>query len=156
MALEHILDKTFTFDSVRNAYVCSDIDAISVICNMAFGDYVQLVEAPEDFVAVFINKSLIITSIFGVRYYDQGQEYHAVATVTLNVTNFEKHNRIFENYVVTPDYTFENPTAWNDEIKEYFNTKYNGYYPPFIDGLSYSWKYGLTPNGGVYTPIVED
>ena len=157
LALEHILDKTFTFVSYRNAYVCSDIDAISVIANMAFGDYVQLVEAPEDFVAVFFNESLIITSIFDVRYYDQGQEHHAVANVTLTVTNFEKtHNRILESYVVTPDYSFEAPTGWDDEIKEYFNTKYNGYYPPFIDGLSYSWKYGLTPNGGVYTPIVED
>ena len=156
LTLENILKEEFIYNSKRDAYVCTSKDAMAVIGNLAFGDYVELVSAPIDFTAKFENHSLLITCIFDVVYFDE-EEHHAVATVTLNVSNFEKtHNPYIETYVKTPDYTYVAPTEWDTEAYQYFDEKFNHYYPPFIEGLSYSWKMGLTPNEGYYRPIVED
>lgn len=156
LALEHILKEDFVYSEERGAYVCSSMAAMAVIGNLAFSDYVELVSAPSYFTMKYVNNSLVITCIFDVRYFDE-EEKHTNATVTLTVSNFEKtHNSAIETYVKTPDYTYVAPAEWDYDSKEYFDEKYNGYYPPFIEGLSYSWKMGLIANEGYYRPIVED
>lgn len=155
LALEHILDKEFTLGE-NNTYVSTDFDALAVIGSLAFGDYVTLTSAPENFTAKFENDKLTISAVFGVDFYDE-QPLHFDASISIEVTKFEStKNALLEKYVKNPNYTFVAPTEWNNGVKEYFNENYNSYYPPFIEGLSYSWNYGDSVSEGSYVVMVED
>ena len=156
LAVEHIVDKEFTYDSTKEAYVCSDFDALAVIGNLGFGNWVELTIAPENFTAKFVNGNLIINAVFEVHYFDEVQ-VDTTADITLTVSSIEKtSNERIESYVANPDYTFVAPTEWTAGAKENFDEEFNGYYPPFINGLSYSWDYGVYVSEGYYVAIVED
>ena len=157
LAPEHILDKKFTYVESREAYVCSDFDAIAILADLAFGEYAELASAPEDFTAVFENNAITFTALFDIYYFDL-KPIHAVATVSLTISKIEAtHNKVLENYIANPNYVFVAPTEWDTGIEEYyFNEYYNRYYPPFIDGLSYSWHYGQSVSEGSYVVMVED
>ena len=156
IALEHILEEEFVYSEERDAYICSSMAAMAVIGNLAFSDYVELVSAPSDFTMKYVDQSLVITCIFDVRYFDI-EEKHTNATVTLTVSNFEKtHNDAIETYVKTPDYCYATPTEWDSDAISYFDEKYNSFYPPFIDNLSYSYRLGLIASEGAYRPVIED
>ena len=156
-APEHFIDAAYSFDETKGEYVCSDFNAIAVIANLAFGEWVQLAIAPENFTGKFANNKLVFTAIFEVIYYDEDVEYDLDATVTLTFKDFgSTYNKSLLDYIANPSVVYVAPTAWDNGIKDYFDTYYNKYYPPFIDGLSYSWKYGRSQSEGSYTVAVED
>lgn len=155
LALEHILDKEFT-KGENDIFTCTDFDAMAVIGGLAFGDYVTLTSAPENFTAKFENDKLTISAVFGVDFFDE-QPLHFDASISIEVTKLEStKNTLMEKYVKNPDYTYKAPTDWDNGVKEYFDENYNGYYPPFIEGLSYSWDYGSSVSEGSYVVMVED
>lgn len=155
-APENIVSAPYTYDNERKAYVCNDFDAITVIANLAFGEYTSMVSAPEAFTGVFKNNKLTITAIFDV-YYFYIVEVHAIATVTLTFTHLgSTHNKSLEDYVKNPSVIYNAPTAWDQGSKHLFNQYFNGVIPPFIDGLSYSWKYGTSSSEGSTVVMVED
>ena len=157
LASEHILDKSFTFSEEREAYVCSDWDAIAVIADLGVGIYAEVVSSPLDFTATFADNQITITSVYDYVYFDL-KEIHATFTVTLTISNIENtKNKVLENYIRKPDYVFVAPTEWDTGIKEdYFDKYFNSDYPPFINGLSYSWHYGEDVSEGNTVTLVED
>lgn len=155
-APDHIFESTFTKDETSNFYICEDFDAIAVVANLAFGEYTTLVSSPENLTGEYKNNKLIITGLYTLDYYDEG-EIHVNATVTLTFTKIETTtNSSLESYVANPSVSYTAPTAWDNGIKELFNTYYNGYYPPFINNLSYSWKYGQSYSEGNDAILLED
>lgn len=156
LAVEHLVDKTFTYDETDKIYKSTSMDAMAVLANLAFGDYTSLVSAPEYITAKFENNALTFRGVFDINYFDE-VEVHTTGDVTLVVSNFEKtRNSVLEGYVANPDYTYTAPTEWDSDTIKFFNEEFNGYIPPFIEGLSYAWKSGQSVSEGYYVAMVED
>lgn len=156
LAVEHLVDKTFTYDETDKIYKSTSMDAMAVLANLAFGDYTSLVSAPEYITAKFENNALTFRGVFDINYFDE-VEVHTTGDVTLVVSNFEKtRNSVLEGYVANPDYTYVAPTEWDSDTIALFNEEFNGYIPPFIEGLSYAWKSGQSVSEGYYVAMVED
>ena len=156
LAVEHLVDKQFTYDSSLGLYKSTSMDAMAVLANLAFGDYTSLVSAPEYITAKFENNVLTFRGVFDINYFDE-VEVHTTGDVTLVVSNFEKtHNALLESYVASPDYTFVAPTEWDSDTIELFKQEFNNVIPPFIEGLSYAWKSGQSVSEGFYVAMVED
>lgn len=156
LAVEHLVDKTFTYDETDKIYKSTSMDAMAVLANLAFGDYTSLVSAPEYITAKFENNSLTFRGIFDITYFDV-VEVHTTGDVTLVVSDFGKtRNAILEGYIANPDYTYVAPTEWDSDTIALFNEEFNGYIPPFIEGLSYAWKSGQSVSEGFYVAMVED
>lgn len=156
LSLEHILDKEYVQDAENNTYYTVDRDATAVLANLAFGEYVQLVSDTEKIIAKYENDTLTLSGDYGVTYFDV-VEVSTTAHVTVTVTKLgDTRNSILEGYVAEPDYTYTAPTEWDDDIKELFDNHYNGYYPPFVEGLSFAYKYGQGVSEGFYTARLED
>lgn len=155
---EQILAKEYTYDAEKGAYVCTDWDAIAMIATMAFGFSTEASAiAPEYFTAKYSEGSgIVIEADFRVVYFDE-QEVDITAHVSLTVNSLgSTHNSRVEAYVANPDYTYVAPTEWNSGIKACFDDRYNSYYPPFINNLSYSWDYYYAWNEGYGAIVVED
>lgn len=156
LAVEHLVDKPFTYDETDKIYKSTSMDAMAVLANLAFGDYTSLVSAPEYITAKFENNALTFRGVFDINYFDE-VEVHTTGDVTLVVSNFEKtRNSVLEGYVANPDYTYTAPTEWDSDTIALFNEEFNGYIPPFIEGLSYAWKSGQSVSEGYYVAMVED
>lgn len=156
LAVEHLADKEFTYDSELGMYKSTSMDAIAVLANLGFGDYTSLVSAPEYITANFEDHTLTYTGIFEITYFDV-VEVHTTGEVTLEVTNFEKtHNSVIESYVVTPDYAYEAPTGWDSDTIALLKQEFNNVIPPYIEGMSYAWKAGQGVSEGFYVAMVED
>lgn len=156
LAVEHLVDKPFTYDETDKIYKSTSMDAMAVLANLAFGDYTSLVSAPEYITAKFENNALTFRGVFDINYFDE-VEVHTTGDVTLVVSSFEKtRNSVLEGYVVNPDYTYTAPTEWDGDTITLFNEEFNGYIPPFIEGLSYAWKSGKSVSEGYYVAMVED
>ena len=156
LAVEHLVDKPFTYDETDKIYKSTSMDAMAVLANLAFGDYTSLVSAPEYITAKFENNALTFRGVFDINYFDE-VEVHTTGDVTLVVSNFEKtRNSVLEGYVANPDYTYTAPTEWDSDTIALFNEEFNGYIPPFIEGLSYAWKSGQSVSEGFYVAMVED
>lgn len=156
LAVEHLVDKTFTYDETDKIYKSTSMDAMAVLANLAFGDYTSLVSAPEYITAKFENNALTFRGVFDINYFDE-VEVHTTGDVTLVVSNFEKtRNSVLEGYVANPDYSYTAPTEWDSDTIKLFNEEFNGYIPPFIEGLSYAWKSGQSVSEGYYVAMVED
>ncbi|GEM_PF-3820701 len=156
LAVEHLADKKFSYDSSLGMYKSTSMDAFAVLANLGFGDYTSLVSAPEYITAKFENNTLTFRGVFDINYFDE-VEVHTTGDVTLVVSNFEKTcNSVLEGYVANPDYTYTAPTEWDSDTIALFNEEFNGYIPPFIDGLSYAWKSGKSVSEGYYVAMVED
>lgn len=156
LAVEHLVDKPFTYDETDKIYKSTSMDAMAVLANLAFGDYTSLVSAPEYITAKFENNSLTFRGIFDITYFDV-VEVHTTGDVTLVVSDFGKtRNAILEGYIANPDYTYVAPTEWDSDTIALFNEEFNGYIPPFIEGLSYAWKSGQSVSEGFYVAMVED
>ena len=156
LAVEHLVDKPFTYDETDKIYKSTSMDAMAVLANLAFGDYTSLVSAPEYITAKFENNALTFRGVFDINYFDE-VEVHTTGDVILVVSNFEKtHNSVLEGYVANPDYIYTAPTEWDSDTITLFNEEFNGYIPPFIEGLSYAWKSGKSVSEGYYVAMVED
>ena len=157
IGLEQLFKCDFRYSASKGAYVCSDYLGLAIIATMAFGFSTEAsCIAPENFIAYFINGNLYINAVFEVRYFDV-KEIITNANVTLTVNNFKKtHNTKIESYVANPDYTFEDPTEWDNGIKELFSERYNNYMPPFIKDLSFSWHYYPAWNEGKAAIALDD
>jgi len=156
LAVEHLVDKPFTYDETDKIYKSTSMDAMAVLANLAFGDYTSLVSAPEYITAKFENNVLTFRGVFDITYFDV-VEVHTTGDVTLVVSNLEKtSNAILEGYIANPDYTYVAPTEWDSDTIALFNEEFNGYIPPFIEGLSYAWKSGKSVSEGYYVVMVED
>ena len=156
LTVEGMLSGEYTYSEEKGVYVSTDRYSKAVLANLAFGGYTQLVSDSLDITAKYENDSLVFTADYGVTYFDI-VEVNTTAHVTVTVSNLGKtRNEVLENYVANPDYTYVAPTEWSNGAKECFDEDYNGYYPPFIEGLSYSWKYGRGVSEGNYTVRVED
>ena len=156
LAVEHLVDKPFTYDETDKMYKSTSMDAMAVLANLAFGDYTSLVSAPEYITAKFENNALTFRGVFDINYFDE-VEVHTTGDVTLVVSNFEKtRNSVLDGYVANPDYTYTAPTEWDSDTIALFNEEFNGYIPPFIEGLSYAWKSGQSVSEGFYVAMVED
>lgn len=156
LAVEHLVDKPFTYDETDKIYKSTSMDAMAVLANLAFGDYTSLVSAPDYITAKFENNALTFRGVFDINYFDE-VEVHTTGDVTLVVSNFEKtRNSVLEGYVANPDYTYTAPTEWDSDTIALFNEEFNGYIPPFIEGLSYAWKSGQSVSEGFYVAMVED
>lgn len=156
LAVEHLVDKPFTYDETDKIYKSTSMDAMAVLANLAFGDYTSLVSAPEYITAKFENNVLTFRGVFDISYFDE-VEVHTTGDVTLVVSNFEKtRNSVLEGYIANPDYTYTAPTEWDSDTIKLFNEEFNGYIPPFIEGLSYAWKSGQSVSEGYYVAMVED
>ncbi len=156
LAVEHLADKEFSYDSELGLYKSTSMDAMAVLANLGFGDYTSLVSAPEYITAKFENGVLTYRGVFDVNYFDE-VEVHTTGDVTLVVSNFEKtHNSVLESYVVTPDYTYTAPTSWDKDTTDLFTEYFNGVIPPFIQGISYAWKSGVSGSEGSDVTMVED
>ena len=62
LAVEHLVDKPFTYDETDKIYKSTSLDAMAVLANLAFGDYTSLVSAPEYITAKFENNVLTFLS----------------------------------------------------------------------------------------------
>ena len=155
-APDHIVDKGFTYSEERQKYVCDDFDAIAVLANLAFGEYVSLVSAPEDLTGEFKDNKVVISGLYELTFYDE-EVIHVNADVSITFSNIETtSNKPIEDYVAHPTKQYTVPTAWDKGIKDLFDEYYNGYYPPFMSGLSYSWKYGKSYSEGSNAIMLED
>ena len=156
LAVEHLVEQPFTFDSSLGLYKSTSMDAMAILANLAFGDYTSLVSAPEYITAKFEDGYLTYRGVFEINYFDV-EEVHTTGDVTLKVSNFGKtHNAVIEGYVANPDYTYTAPTEWDEDTLSLFRQEFNGVIPPFIEGLSYAWKSGQSVSEGFYVAMVED
>ena len=156
VAIEQIFKSSFIYSDEKESYICTDYNAMALIANLAFGDYAQLVSVPEKISAVFKNNDLIINAVYDVTFFDE-EEINTKGDVVVTISNFEKvSNARLEEYIANPDYTYVAPTEWSADVKESFDERFNGYYPPFIEGLSFAYKSGIAASEGNYVTMLED
>ena len=165
IALEYVLDKTFTKkEGTNNTYVSTNFTAMAVIGNLAFGNHVIWASAPENFTVTLLSDSSFKIEARFLYNYQAAEEgdiddtfVQTPVDVTIEATKLgTTSNSLFEGYVANPDYTFQAPTVWDDDAREYFNEYFNREVPPFIEGLTYAWKIYDTLIEGKYYIGVED
>lgn len=164
LALEHIglLQNEFTRVS-DNIYNTKNREIKAIVGNLAFGDYVVYATEPEVLEIKGEENELVLsgTYIYNYQSEDAGslddtfiQEPHIV---TIRVKNIgSTHNESFENYVKEPTTTYSAPLRWSETDVSFFNTYYNSVVPPFIDGLSYSYRMVRGVSSGEYVSQLED
>lgn len=161
LAIENIINVNFSIDSGKNAFTAQGKDPVAIIGNLGFGDYVIWASAPKNnqFYAFVENDDYSSFRLSAAFVYNSIEEDFNQTPVVINITVNNigtTKNDILEQYVSDPSYTYPTPTEWDSSDIEIFNSRFGDTIPPFMNGLSYSYKCGETLIDGKYYGIVED
>ena len=167
LALEGVLDVTFSANEENKNYSASGRDPIAIMGNLALGDYIIWASAPEGnkFTAVTQGNftKLILSARFVYNY--QSTESGSLDDtfkqvpfdVTITISNVgSTSNSSLEEYVANPSYVYPDPTSFDEYDEEILKQHFGDAVPPFITGLTYSYRCSETLVSGKYYGIVED
>ncbi len=166
LAIENLVNADFSQEE-DNTFVARNAKAVAVAANLALGDFVVYCSAPEnnEFKVTVAEdfSSITVEAKFVYNYQDVSEGSlddtfkQAPLTVSITIDHIgSTRNSAIEAYIANPDTTFSNPTDWDDGVKTLFKNYYNNYIPPFMEGLSYSWRYGEDVSEGKVVARVED
>lgn len=165
IALEHVLDKTFTKkEGTNNTYLTTDFYAMAVVGNLGLGDYIMWASAPESISLTLLSEtSFRIDAEFIYNYVSEEEGslddtfVQTPIQVKIDVSQLgTTRNSTYEGYVSDPDFEFTAPTEWDEYALYFFDQYFNHETPPFIDGLSYASKSYEALVEGKYYAAVED
>ena len=165
LAIENFLKLDVFEKQDDDSYIASSMDAMAIAANLGFSDWVVYVSAPEN-ITITADKNankIHIEGTFIYNYQDESagslddtfiQEPHLLTIDIKDIGN--THNASFESYVENPTTIYSSPTSWSSNDMSFFNTYFNKDIPPFIAGLSYSYRMGRGVSSGDYVAMLED
>ena len=149
--IEYIFEGELSYVE-ENHYRVKDQDLVGIAGTFSGLD-LTYISSPEYIDIYKQGNNLLITCILTANYYDQEtlepiQNEPVYVGLTIKNIGSTTHP-ILDGFASDASKKVANPTSWDSEISDDFNEHFNGYVPPFITGLSYSFHHSTDWNGYV-------
>lgn len=131
-------------------YKVTNQDLVGIVGTFS-GLELSYISNPDHIDIYKINETIKIDCTLTANYYDPqtlSPVQNEPVYVGLTIKNIgSTSNPILDNFSKDASKKAPTPTSWDDEISDDFQEHYNGYVPPFVNGLSYSFHHSTDWNG---------
>ena len=146
---EYILESELTLVEA-NHYRTSNQELVSMVAQYSNLE-LSYISNPEHIDIYKIGNTIKIVSVLTANYYDPEtldpvENEPVYVGLTIRNIGFTS-DTVLENFSTSESSKVATPTEWDEELTSDFNDHYNGYIPPFISGLSYSFHHATQWNG---------
>lgn len=147
--IEYILESNLTLVE-PNHYRTNDQDLADMVAQYSNLE-LSYISNPEYIDIYKIGNTIKIVSVLTANYYDPEtlepvENEPVYVGLTVRSIGFTS-DVVLENFAVSESSKVADPVEWDSELVKDFNEHHNGYIPPFISGLSYSFHHSTDWNG---------